>query len=222
MKTYNRTEENRIRRGTNRGTYNKQEIFEIINAGFIAQVSFIMHGTPMSLPMAYGIIGDKLYLHGSQTNGMLNSILKQKRISINITHLDGLVLAKSGLHHSVNYRSATLFGTVRIITDNLLKKEAFKKMINLMIDNRWGTLRPITQAETDRTMVVEFTIESGSAKIRNTGVVDEASDVDYPVWAGVIPLKTYALPPVQEPDNTERLPDHIKTYMNMNGLSNKK
>lgn len=218
MEVYNRTEENRIRRGTNRGTYNKQEIFEIIKAGFMAQVSFIMHGVPMSLPMAYGIIGDKLYLHGSQTNRMLNTILKQERISMNITHLDGLVLAKSGLHHSVNYRSATLFGTVKRITDQVIKETAFKEMINLMIEDRWDTLRPITPSETDRTMVIEFTIDNASAKIRNTGVVDEVSDADYPTWAGVIPIKPYALSPIQEPENTEELPLHIKNFMTKNGL----
>lgn len=217
MEKYNRTEENRIRRGTNRGTYNKEEIFKIIHAGFMAQVSFIVDGTPMSLPMAYGVIDDKLYFHGAQTNRTLASILKQNRVSVNITHLDGLVLAKSGLHHSVNYRSVTLFGTVKNITNNDLKNNALKEMINLMINDRWDTLRPMTPSEMDRTKVVEFTIETGSAKIRNTGVVDEKSDAGYPTWAGVIPLKTIAQYPVQEPDNKENLPEHIINYMNQFG-----
>lgn len=217
METFKRTDENRIRRGVNRGTYNKQEIFDIIKAGFMAQVSFIINHTPMSMPMAYGLIDDKLYLHGSQTNRLLQSLLKQERVSMNITHLDGLVLAKSGLHHSVNYRSATLFGSVVLITENELKLKAFKEMINLMIDNRWDTLRPITQKEIDRTMVIEFTIESASAKIRNTGAVDETSDTDYPIWAGIIPIQSFALPPIPEPENTLELPEHIKIYMDKNG-----
>lgn len=217
METFKRTDENRIRRGANRGTYNKQEIFDIIKAGFMTQVSFIVNHTPMSMPMAYGLIDNKLYLHGSQTNRLLQSLLKQERVSMNITHLDGLVLAKSGLHHSVNYRSATLFGSVVLITDNELKLKAFKEMINLMIDNRWDTLRPITQKEIDRTMVIEFTIESASAKIRNTGAVDEASDADYPTWAGIIPIQSLALPPIPEPENTLELPEHIKIYMDKNG-----
>lgn len=218
MENFKRTEENRIRRGANRGTYNKQEIFDIIKAGFMAQVSFIVNNTPMSMPMAYGLVNDKLYLHGSQTNRLLLALLKQDRVSMNITHLDGLVLAKSGLHHSVNYRSVTLFGTVKNITDNMLKQKAFKEMVNLMIDNRWETLRPITQSEIDRTMVLEFSIENASAKIRNTGVVDEASDANYPTWAGIIPLQTYALPPIPETNNTLELPKHIKSYMDKKGM----
>lgn len=218
MNTYKRTEENRIRRGTNRGSYDKKQIFDIINDGFIAQVSFIVDDMAMSLPMAYGIIDDKLYLHGSKTNRMLLSIISQKRISISITHLDGLVLAKSGLHHSVNYRSVSLFGSVKLITDPIIKVEAFEQMINLMIDNRWETLRPITQAEIERTLVVEFAIENASAKIRNTGVVDEVSDADYQTWAGIIPIKTVALDPVRDVNNRTTLPEHIINYMSKHGV----
>ncbi len=218
MSTYKRTEENRIRRGTNRGTYDKKQIFDIIKDGFIAHVSFIVDNMPMSLPMAYGIIDNKLYLHGSKTNRMLLSIINQKRISINITHLDGLVLAKSGLHHSVNYRSVSLFGSVKLITDPIIKVEAFEQMINLMIDNRWETLRPITEAEIERTLVVEFAIENASAKIRDTGVVDEVSDANYETWAGIIPIKTVALDPIQEKDNTCELPQHISEYIHKHGL----
>lgn len=220
METYKRTEENRIRRGANRGTYDKAEIFKILNSGFIAHVNFIMNDTPMCLPMAYGIIDDKLYLHGSQTNRMLKGLLKHPRTSLTVTHLDGLVLAKSGLHHSVNYRSATLFGSVKLIEDKAIKIEALKTMIDLMIDNRWDTLRPITDSEIDRTMVVEFTIDSASAKIRATGVVDEASDADYPTWAGVIPIKPVALNPIQETDNEVDTPEHIKSYMEKHGIQN--
>ena len=218
MNTYKRTDENRIRRGTNRGTYNKEEISSIIKAGFLAQVSFIIDDVPMSLPMAYGVMDEKLYFHGSQSNRMLHAILKQKRVSINITHLDGLVLAKSGLHHSVNYRSATLFGSVNLITDKTLKVNAFKEMINLMVEDRWDSLRPISESEIDRTLVVEFIIDNASAKIRASGVVDEASDANYPTWAGVIPLKTVALPPIQESDNKEEIPEHLVKYMNNNGF----
>jgi len=218
MNTYKRTEENRIRRGTNRGSYDKKQILDIINDGFIAQVSFIVDDMAMSLPMAYGIIDDKLYLHGSKTNRMLLSIINQKRISISITHLDGLVLAKSGLHHSVNYRSVSLFGSVKLITDPIIKVEAFEQMINLMIDNRWETLRPITQAEIERTLVVEFAIENASAKIRNTGVVDEVSDADYQTWAGIIPIKTVALDPVRDVNNRTTLPEHIINYMSKHGV----
>lgn len=217
MHKFNRNNENKVKRGANRATYDKEEIFEIIKAGFIAQVSFIVDGVPMSLPMAYGVIDNKVYLHGAKSNRMLQAIIKQDRVSMNIMHLDGLVLAKSGLHHSVNYRSATLFGSTCIIEDTLLKEEALKRMINLMVDNRWETLRPITPLEIERTLVVEFTIDNASAKIRNTGVVDEASDADYPTWAGIIPIKTIALSPIQEPDNNMPLPEHIKTYMENNG-----
>ena len=115
MKEYRKTELNTVKRGSNRASYNVTQINDILDAGFIGFVSYSFQGRAICLPMAYGRIDDKLYLHGSRKNRMFAAILEAKEISMTIMHLDALVLARSGLHHSVNYRSATLFGKIELI-----------------------------------------------------------------------------------------------------------
>ena len=133
-------------------------------------------------------------------------------------HLDGLVLARSGFHHSVNYRSATIFGTTKAIEAPELKTQALKCMMDQMIPNRWEHLRPMTPKEFDATLVIEIAIETASAKIRNEGVHDEKSDVDFPVWAGVIPIKRTADAPIDDDLLLKSIstPDHIKAYYDVN------
>jgi hypothetical protein len=129
-------------------------------------------------------------------------------------HLDALILARSGLHHSVNYRSATLFGTAEKIEDDTEKEVALTCFMDHMMTGRWGGIRPMHQQELDRTLVVEMTIETASAKIRDVGVDDEPEDYDLNVWAGLIPLKQVAEYPISDerlPQNME-IPEHVLDY----------
>ncbi len=214
MKEYQKSKLNRIKRGQNRATYDVHTINAILDAGFIGFVNYIFEGKPISIPMGYGRDGNKIYLHGSQANRMLTSLLRSKEISMTVMHLDGLVLARSGLHHSVNYRSATLFGTVRNIEDDAEKEIGLKCFMDHMMPGRWDGIRSMHQEELDRTLVVEMTIETASAKIRDVGVNDEPEDYDLDVWAGIVPLKQVATYPIADNQLKEgiNIPQHVLSY----------
>lgn len=218
MATYEQSKLNRVKRGQNRATYDVAKINTILDAGFLCYVGYIYEGKPISIPMAYARRDNKIYIHGSTANRMLLAILKSEETSITVMHLDGLVLARSGLHHSVNYRSATLFGNLKKVENDLDKTEILKLIVNQMVPNQWETIRPMHQKELDRTLVVEFAITSASAKIRDEGVIDEPEDYDLPVWAGVVPIKQVAEHPISD-DKLKKeieIPKHVLAYYEQN------
>ena len=218
MKEYPKSKLNRVKRGANRATYDVAQINDILDAGFIAFVSYTYEGRAITIPMAYGREDDKIYLHGSQGNRLLLSLLKEKKMSLTVMHLDGLVLARSGLHHSVNYRSVSLFGSLRKITDKDHKTRALKCFMDHMMQGQWDYVRPMHPHELDRTMVVEMTIETASAKVRDVGVNDEPEDYELPIWAGIVPLKQVAEPPIADDKLMDGIsvPDHILSYYEQN------
>lgn len=218
MATYEQSKLNRVKRGQNRATYDVAKINTILDAGFLCYVGYIYEGKPISIPMAYARRDNKIYIHGSTANRMLLAILKSEETSITVMHLDGLVLARSGLHHSVNYRSATLFGNLKKVENDLDKTEILKLIVNQMVPNQWETIRPMHQKELDRTLVVEFAITSASAKIRDEGVIDEPEDYDLPVWAGVVPIKQVSEHPISD-DKLKKeieIPKHVLAYYEQN------
>ena len=218
MKEYSKSNLNRVKRGQNRATYDVEKINSILDAGFLCYVGYIYEGHPITIPMAYSRKEDKIYIHGSTGNRMLVSILESKKTSITVMHLDGLVLARSGLHHSVNYRSVTLFGSLKKIENDTEKTEILGQIVGQMVPNHWDTLRPMNQKELDRTLVVEMTIETASAKIRDVGVLDEPEDYALPIWAGIVPIKQvaeYPIPDEGKPQSME-IPKHILEYYNSN------
>ena len=218
MKEYSKSKLNRVKRGLNRATYDVEKINTILDAGFIGYVSYVYQGGAITLPMAYGRKDNKIYLHGSQANRMLLALLDAKEMSMTVMHLDALVLARSGLHHSVNYRSATLFGSVKKVTNPEEKDAALFCFMEHMMKGRWDGIRPMHQEELDRTMVVEMTIETASAKIRDVGVADEPEDYNLDVWAGLVPIKQIALPPISDEKLKEgiEIPQHVTNYYNQN------
>lgn len=218
MKEYQKSSLNRIKRGQNRATYDVEKINSILDAGFIGFVNYTYEGRPISIPMGYGRNGDKIYLHGSNANRMLNSLLNTKEISMTVMHLDGLVLARSGLHHSVNYRSATLFGSVKKLENDQEKDAALLCFMEHMMKGRWDEIRPMHQKELDRTLVVEMTIVSASAKIRDVGVQDEPEDYDLDIWAGIVPIKQVAEYPISDEQLSDKIeiPTHVINYYKAN------
>ncbi|WP_299885818.1 pyridoxamine 5'-phosphate oxidase family protein [uncultured Lacinutrix sp.] len=214
MQDYSKSKLNRIKRGQNRATYDVEKINTILDAGFIGYVSYIYQDRSITLPMAYGRKGNKIYLHGSQANRMLLALLKVKKMSMTVMHLDALVLARSGLHHSVNYRSATLFGSVKKIENPKAKDAALLCFMEHMMKGRWEGIRPMHQKELDRTLVLEMTIETASAKIRDVGVADEPEDYDLNVWAGIVPIKQIAEYPISDEGIPQKMkiPKHVLDY----------
>ena len=218
MQNYSKSKLNRVKRGNIRATYDVEKINTILDAGFIGYVSYVYESRAITLPMAYGRHNDKIYLHGSQANRMLLALIAAKEISMTVMHLDALVLARSGLHHSVNYRSATLFGSVKKLEDPKEKNAALFCFMEHMMKGRWDGIRPMHQKELDRTLVVEMTIDTASAKIRDVGVADEPEDYDLNVWAGLVPLKQIAEYPVSDdrlPQQME-IPKHVLEYYQQN------
>lgn len=218
MEAYQKSKLNRVKRGQNRATYDVEKINSILDAGFLCYVGYIYDGKPITIPMAYARRDNKIYIHGSTANRMLLSILESGETSITVMHLDGLVLARSGFHHSVNYRSVTLFGSLKKVEKNAEKTTILEWIVNQMVPNQWNSLRPMHQKELDRTLVVEFAIETASAKVRDVGVNDEPEDYDCDVWAGIVPIKQVAKYPIADegkPKNME-IPKHILDYYEAN------
>jgi nitroimidazol reductase NimA-like FMN-containing flavoprotein (pyridoxamine 5'-phosphate oxidase superfamily) len=218
MTTYKKSKLNRIKRGANRGVYDVEKINTIIDACFIGYVGYVFEGKAITIPMAYGRNANKIILHGSNANRMLTSLLEAKEMSMTVMHLDALVMARSGFHHSVNYRSATLFGSVKKIEDTAAKNEALFCFMEHMMKGRWDGIRAINKDEFERTLVLEMTIETASAKVRDVGVADELEDYNLDVWAGLIPIKQVAGYPISDegkPQNME-IPEHILDYYEAN------
>lgn len=215
MSSYNKESLNKVIRGSNRATYDKDKIDEILDAGFIGYVSYTYEGVAISLPMAYSRIEDSIYLHGSLKNRMLLAALQADKMSMTVMHLDALVLARSGLHHSVNYRSATVYGALTVVEDREEKIEILKSIINFMVPDRWDDLRPINEKEIKSTLVARMKIESASAKVRDVGVIDEKEDYNTDVWAGLIPITQVIGDPIRDdvlPDEIPT-PEHIEKYV---------
>ncbi|PWG05204.1 pyridoxamine 5'-phosphate oxidase family protein [Polaribacter aquimarinus] len=218
MKTYEQSKINRIKRGANRATYNVEKINTILDAGFIGYVGYVFDGKAITIPMAYGRMNNKIILHGSNANRMLTTLLKEGTMSMTVMHLDALVLARSGFHHSVNYRSATLFGSVKKIEEKEAKNAALFCFMEHMMKGRWDGIREMNQQEFDRTLTLEMTIETASAKIRDVGVGDEPEDYNLDVWAGLVPIKQvaeYPIPDEGKPRQME-IPKHVLDYYEAN------
>lgn len=218
METYQKSELNKVKRGSNRAVYDVKQINAILDAGFVGFVAYNYHDKAITIPMAYGRIDNKVYLHGSRKNRMLLALLENKEASMTVMHLDGLVLARSAFHHSVNYRSATIFGNVTQIDEPIKKEAILKRIVDHMIPGRWETLRPMNDKEFNGTLVVELEIETASAKIRAEGAIDEKSDMNLPIWAGVIPVEQISKPAISDvflADDVE-IPEHVLKYAKNN------
>lgn len=203
MSTYDKTYVNQVKRGPKRATYDKDQVLEIIDSHMICHVGYVYEGTPITIPTGYGRVGNTLYLHGSMKNRMLLGIAELEKASVTITHLDGLVLARSVFHHSVNYRSVVIFGKPQIVTERNEKMKALEVITENFIAGRWEEARQPNEKEFEATLVIAIPIESASAKVRAEGVNDEKADLDLDIWAGVVPLEMIARKPISEPDLKE-------------------
>jgi uncharacterized protein len=208
------TPRNQIRRLPKRGHYEQELIEQILDEGLVCHVGFAVEGQPFVIPTAYGRIGDRLYIHGSPASRMLKSLQSGIEVCVTVTLLDGLVLARSAFHHSMNYRSVVLFGTAAIVQDAAQKLEALKAFTDHIVPGRWADIRPPNPQELQGTLVLSLPLAEASAKVRTGPPIDDEADYDLPVWAGVIPLKLAAADPIADPRLSEKiaLPDHAQAY----------
>ena len=191
------TDRTKLRRHAERGSFDRVLANSIIDEAYLAHVGFVIDGAPKVLPMTYGRDGDVLYLHGAVGNAMLRASAGTE-VCVTITLLDGLVMARSAFHHSMNYRSVVLLGIAERVDDEAEKRRAFDVIVDHVLPGRSATAREPNAADLRTTLVLRLAIDEGSAKVRVGGAVDEPEDHDLEVWAGVIPLTLVAGEPEQD------------------------
>ena len=196
----------RVKRVPSRGKYDKESIHSILDASFLCHIGFIYEGYPVVIPTLFGRDNDKLYIHGANSSRMLKSLQKGIEISVAVTLVDGIVLARSAFHHSMNYRSVVLFGTAALVTDPEEKLRALKVVSDQVISDRWEEVRLPNEKELKATTVLAIPVNEASAKVRTGPPVDDKEDYDLDVWAGVIPLQFT----IQEPEPDPLLKEGIK------------
>lgn len=200
----------RFKRGKNRGTHDRQTLYDIIDATPMCHFAYLADGRPVVTPTCHWRVGDEIHWHGSRISRALVSSL-QGEVCVTVTLLDGLVLARSAFHHSANYRSAMVFGQPELIESDEEKERSLRAFIEALFPGRWDQLRPVTKKEMKATSVLKLSITEASAKVRSGGPIDDDEDLDWPVWAGELPLELFRGEPVQAEDQPGdiKVPDHL-------------
>jgi uncharacterized protein len=200
-----------LRRHRERAQADRAALYEVLDAGLICHFGVVADGDPVVLPTAYGRDGDTLYLHGSSANGAFWAADGQ-RVCVTVTHIDGLVAARSVFSHSVNYRSAVIFGTATIIKDEDERWQALRLITDHLIPGRWAAARQPTAKEMAATAVLSLPLAEASVKVRTGMPADEPEDHDLDVWAGVLPISVTFGEPLPDPQLRPEipLPAHIR------------
>ena len=203
--TFIATARTTVRRLPGRGHYDKAQVFSILDEGYVCHVGFCTEGQAYVIPTLYARYGEDLYLHGSAASRMMRTLGQGVPVCVTVTLLDGLVLARSAFHHSINYRSVTVFGTAVPVSDDAKKMAALQLFTEHVVPGRWREVRPPTEQELKATSVLMLSIEEASAKVRTGPPVDDEEDYDLPVWAGVVPLHLEAKSPIPDSRNLDNL-----------------
>ncbi|HKE56104.1 MAG TPA: pyridoxamine 5'-phosphate oxidase family protein [Pyrinomonadaceae bacterium] len=203
-----------LKRLPKRGHYEHDTVYGILDEGFICHVGFVIDGNPFVIPTGYARLADKLYVHGSQASRMLRTLAEGLDACVTVTIVDGLVLARSAFHHSINYRSVVVFGRARLVADREEKLAALFAFSEQVIRGRWNEVREPTDDELKQTTVLCLPLTEASAKIRTGPPIDDEEDYDLPVWAGVLPLELIAGGPVADPRLKEGIavPGYVLDY----------
>lgn len=210
----------KLKRNPSRGIYDMEEINTILDDNFLCHVSFSHDNYPVIIPTMYGRHGDSLLLHGASTSRMINDLENGVDVCVSIAKVNGLVLARSAFHHSLNYESVVIFGTARL-ADSEMKIEHLKIISEHLIKNRWSEVREPNQNELKATKIVEIKIDDASAKVRKGGPIDDAGDMLLDVWAGEIPCSMQyvdAIPASDLKAGTE-VPASVVNFLNDNNAT---
>lgn len=209
------TDRTKLRREKERAAIDRAALHDVLRDGMFCHFGVVMDGAPLVLPTAYGMDLEAgpdgtLYLHGSVAARSVVAAPKQT-VCVSVTHADGLVLARSAFHHSVNYRSAVIFGVPRVITDPDEKLHGLNRIVDHLVPGRSTSVRPPNRKELAKTSVLALPLTEASVKTRSGAANDEEEDLDLPYWTGVIPLRVVADEPITNPDCDLDVPAHIKT-----------
>ena len=214
MSEFTPTERTQVKRLPKRGKYDAATVHKILDEAFVCHVGFVVDGQPFVIPTNFGRVGDTVYLHGSAASRMLRTLSGGILVCVTVTLVDGLVLARSAFHHSVNYRSVVILGTAKLVEDPAEKMEALRLFTEHIMKGRWDEIRWPNEQELKGTTVLALPLEEVSAKVRVGGPIDDEEDYSLPVWAGVLPLSQTKGEPVAD----EKLkagtsvPEYINRY----------
>jgi uncharacterized protein len=207
------TERTRLRRHRERGRSDRADLYAVLDAGLICHLGVVVDGAPRVLPTTYARAGDTLYLHGSSANAGF-AAADGAQVCVTVTHLDGLVLARSVFNHSVNYRSAMVFGQAGLVRDQTERLSALQAIVEHLVPGQWTAARQPTAKELAATSVLALRLAEASVKVRTGGPVDEPGDMDLEIWAGVLPAQTVFGPPEPDPElrSGTTIPSHISAF----------
>jgi uncharacterized protein len=217
MKEFTKTGRNRVKRIPDRGHYDRETIYHILDEALICHVGFAEKGQPFVIPINFARMDDTIVLHGAKSSRLLKHVAAGYPVCVEATIVDGLVLARSVFHHSINYRSVVVFGKGCLIEEEQEKLTALKAVTEHLIPGRWHEARLPNRKELNATSVVSIEINEASAKVRVGPPVDEEEDYALPVWAGILPLREMPLPAVQDALQSEDvpLPKYVARYSRM-------
>lgn len=199
------TDRTRLRRTADRASFDRETVNSILDDGVMCHLGYVVDGSPHVIPTLHWRDGEKLYIHGSAASRTIRAVSGGAEVCVVVSHFDGLVLARSAFHHSVDYRSVIIYGRPEIVGGDR-KEDVLRLLVERLTPGRWEELRPVNAQEMKATTVLELPIVEASAKLRSGPPVDEAEDMDWPVWAGNIPFEMVRGRPVPDPD----LADGIK------------
>ena len=217
------TEKTRVRRLPKRGNYDRETRNAILDEAFVCHVGFAVDGHPFVIPTGFARVGDHLYIHGSSASRMLRAISEGIDVCVTITLVDGLVLARSAFHHSINYRSVVILGKAELVDDPAEKYKAMEAFTEHIVPGRWADVRWPNELELKATTVLKLPIEEASAKIRTGGPIDDEEDYSLDVWAGVLPMNFNAGEPLRDELTASdiEVPRYIAAYERDGNHSNK-
>lgn len=200
MEQFNPTTKTTLKRLPKRGVFEREAVYKILDDGFICHVGFVADEQPFVIPTGYARVDNTLYIHGSAASRMLRALATGIDVCVTVTLIDGLVLARSAFHHSVNYRSVVVLGQARLVESNEEKMTALEAFTEQVVRGRWAEIRWPNEQELKATSVLALPLEEVSAKVRTGPPLDDEEDMNYPVWAGVLPLHLAASAPITAPD----------------------
>lgn len=206
MSNFTPTERTKIRRKPERGSYDRELIYSILDEAFVCQVAFIDNGLPVVVPTNYVRVGDKLFLHGSIASRLMKTLASGAPFCLSVTLLDGIVCAPTATGHSVNYRSVVVMGKAEIVQGEAAKLAAMRDFVEYVIRGRWATVRPPTEQELKGTMVVSVPLVEASAKVRTGFAINPDEEYAGAGWTGVIPMRWMSQTPVADPRGNPTIP----------------
>jgi uncharacterized protein len=215
MSQFTPTERTRVRRKPDRGSYDRELIYSILDEAFVCHVAFISDGMPIVVPTNYVRVGDKLYLHGSTASRLMKTLASGSPFCLSVTLLDGIVCSPTATGHSVNYRSVIVMGKAEIVEGEAAKLAAMRDFVEYVIRGRWATVRSPSEQELKGTMVLAVPLVEASAKVRTGFAVDDGDEYSSSAaWTGVIPMKWRAEAPIPDPRGNAATPapENIQHY----------